>query len=74
MCSNVQRCTALAGADALLIVTEWNEFRRPDFARMKQLLRHPVIFDGRNLYEPEVMREHGFTYFPIGRTAVRIES
>jgi UDPglucose 6-dehydrogenase len=65
---------ALAGADALLIVTEWNEFRRPDFARMKQLLRHPVIFDGRNLYEPEVMREHGFTYFPIGRTVVRIES
>jgi len=62
---------ALKDADALLIVTEWNEFRRPDFPRMKQLLRQPVIFDGRNLYEPEVMREHGFTYFPIGRASVR---
>ena len=62
---------ALQDADALLIVTEWNEFRRPDFPRMKRLLRRPVIFDGRNLYEPEVMREHGFTYFPIGRGAVR---
>jgi len=62
---------ALGGADALLIVTEWNEFRRPDFARMKRLLRRPIIFDGRNLYDPEVMREHGFTYLPIGRAAVR---
>jgi len=62
---------ALEGADALLIVTEWNEFRRPDFPRMKRLLRRPIIFDGRNLYEPEVMREHGFTYYPIGRAAVR---
>jgi UDPglucose 6-dehydrogenase len=62
---------ALRDADALLIVTEWNEFRRPDFARMKQLLRRPLIFDGRNLYEPGVMREHGFTYVPIGRSAVR---
>ncbi len=62
---------ALEGADALLIVTEWNEFRRPDFPRMKRLLRRSIIFDGRNLYEPEVMREHGFTYFPIGRAAVR---
>jgi UDPglucose 6-dehydrogenase len=63
---------ALAGADAVLIVTEWNEFRRPDFPRMKKLMRRPVIFDGRNVYEPEVMREHGFTYFPIGRAVVRI--
>jgi UDPglucose 6-dehydrogenase len=62
---------ALAGADALLIVTEWNEFRRPDFDRMKQLMRRPFIFDGRNIYEPEVMREHGFTYVPIGRATVR---
>ena len=61
----------LKDADALLIITEWNEFRRPDFARMKQLLRQPIIFDGRNLYEPEVMREHGFTYLPIGRASVR---
>jgi UDPglucose 6-dehydrogenase len=62
---------ALDGADALLIVTEWNEFRRPDFARMKKALRRPIIFDGRNLYEPDVMRDQGFTYLPIGRAVVR---
>jgi UDPglucose 6-dehydrogenase len=62
---------ALEGADAVLIVTEWNEFRRPDFPRMKALLRRPIIFDGRNLYDPEVMREHGFTYLPIGRHVLR---
>ena len=61
----------LEGADALLVVTEWNEFRRPDFPRMKQLMRRPLIFDGRNIYDPAVMREHGFTYFPIGRSPVR---
>jgi UDPglucose 6-dehydrogenase len=58
---------ALEGADALLIVTDWNEFRRPDFKRMRELMRTPTIFDGRNLYEPDVMREQGFSYFPIGR-------
>jgi UDPglucose 6-dehydrogenase len=57
---------ALDGADALLVVTEWNEFRRPDFQRVKQLLRTPVIFDGRNIYDPQVMKEGGFTYFGIG--------
>ncbi len=61
---------ALQGADALLIVTDWNEFRRPDFRRMRSLMKAPVIFDGRNLYEADVMRQHGFTYFPIGRTSV----
>jgi UDPglucose 6-dehydrogenase len=61
---------ALDGADALLVVTDWNEFRRPDFTRMKQLLKRPLIFDGRNLYDPEVMRQHGFTYLPIGRMPV----
>jgi UDPglucose 6-dehydrogenase len=65
---------ALAGADALLIVTEWNEFRRPDFARMKSLLRQPVIFDGRNVYDPEVMRQHGFAYQGIGRAPVELEA
>jgi UDPglucose 6-dehydrogenase len=58
---------ALAGADALAIVTEWNEFREPDFAKMRSLLREPVVFDGRNLYSPEQMRTLGFTYFSIGR-------
>ncbi len=58
---------ALTGADALVIVTEWNEFREPDFGRIKKLLRNPVIFDGRNIYHPEQMRAHGFTYYSIGR-------
>jgi UDPglucose 6-dehydrogenase len=58
---------ALAGADALAIVTEWNEFREPDFERMRKLLRAPVVFDGRNIYPPEQMRALGFTYFSIGR-------
>jgi UDPglucose 6-dehydrogenase len=61
---------ALEGADALLILTEWNEFRRPDFARMKRLLKQPVIFDGRNLYEPAEMAELGFAYHSIGRVLV----
>jgi UDPglucose 6-dehydrogenase len=58
---------ALAGADALAIVTEWNEFRRPDFEKMRRLMRAPVVFDGRNIYAPEHMRALGFTYFSIGR-------
>jgi UDPglucose 6-dehydrogenase len=59
--------TALTGADALVIVTEWNEFREPDFVRMRKLLRSPTIFDGRNLYNPEQIRGQGFTYISIGR-------
>jgi UDPglucose 6-dehydrogenase len=58
---------ALAGADALAIVTEWNEFREPDFEKMRALLKSPVVFDGRNIYSPEHMRALGFTYFSIGR-------
>ena len=58
---------ALEGADALAIVTEWNEFREPDFAKMRALLKAPVVFDGRNIYSPEHMRALGFTYFSIGR-------
>jgi len=58
---------ALSGADALAIVTEWNEFREPDFGKMRSLMRTPVIFDGRNIYSPEHMRALGFTYFSIGR-------
>jgi UDPglucose 6-dehydrogenase len=58
---------ALTGADGLAIVTEWNEFREPDYARMRKLMRTPVIFDGRNLYNPESIRAQGFTYFSIGR-------
>ncbi|MEI7685751.1 MAG: UDP-glucose/GDP-mannose dehydrogenase family protein [Planctomycetota bacterium] len=58
---------ALEGADALALVTEWPAFRRPDFEVMKKLMRTPVIFDGRNLYEPKTMEGLGFTYFGIGR-------
>jgi UDPglucose 6-dehydrogenase len=58
---------AVKGADALLIVTEWNEFRRPDFARIRSLMRSPVVFDGRNLFTPVQMKQNGFTYYSIGR-------
>ncbi|MGE5385272.1 MAG: UDP binding domain-containing protein, partial [Betaproteobacteria bacterium] len=53
--------------DALVIVTEWKEFRSPDFDAIKASLKQPVIFDGRNLWEPRMVRSHGFDYFPIGR-------
>jgi UDPglucose 6-dehydrogenase len=62
---------ALPGADALLVVTEWKQYRVPDFQRIRQLMRQPVIIDGRNLYSPERMRSSGFEYFSIGRPAVR---
>jgi UDPglucose 6-dehydrogenase len=58
---------ALEGADALAIVTEWKEFRSPDFQRVKRLLRTPAIFDGRNLYDPAEVRKNGLEYYPIGR-------
>ncbi len=58
---------ALEGADALVIVTEWQEFRSPDFEKIKQALNYPVIVDGRNLYKPDRMKEMGFNYFAIGR-------
>lgn len=61
---------ALEQADGLLIMTEWNEFRRPDYERMGRLMREKVIFDGRNLYTPSVMAGHGFRYFSIGRPGV----
>jgi UDPglucose 6-dehydrogenase len=58
---------ALDGADALIIVTEWKEFRSPDFDDMKRRLKAPIVFDGRNLYDPALMREAGFEYFSVGR-------
>ncbi len=60
----------LADADALVICTEWHEFRRPDFARVKSLLKRPLIFDGRNVYAEETMREYGFEYYSIGRPPI----
>jgi UDPglucose 6-dehydrogenase len=59
---------AVKDADCLAIVTEWNEFRRPDFARMATLMRAPIVFDGRNLFTPEQMQQHGFSYYSIGRS------
>jgi UDPglucose 6-dehydrogenase len=58
---------AVTGADALVVVTEWNEFREPDFPKIKSLMRNAAIFDGRNIYDPRVLRELGFHYEGIGR-------
>ncbi len=62
---------ALHGADALAIVTEWQEFRSPDFELIKNSLSQPAVFDGRNLYDPRVMSELGFHYYSIGRGVAR---
>jgi UDPglucose 6-dehydrogenase len=61
---------ALAKADALIILTEWNEFRHPNFQRIKAELKQPVIFDGRNLYDPALMKALEFTYYSIGRRPI----
>ncbi|MEX1054611.1 MAG: UDP-glucose/GDP-mannose dehydrogenase family protein, partial [Rhodothermales bacterium] len=60
---------AVKNADALVIATEWHEFRRPDFQKVRSLMKQPVIFDGRNVYDPKRMAEFGFEYFSIGRPA-----
>ncbi len=65
---------ALADADALIIATEWSEFRTPDFTRIKASLKAPVVFDGRNIYDPQEMKDQGFHYESIGRTAIKKES
>ena len=58
---------ALEGADCMLLLTEWNEFRRPDFDKIKDMLKTPVIFDGRNQYDAERMKQRGFEYICVGR-------
>ncbi|MFO1430406.1 MAG: UDP-glucose/GDP-mannose dehydrogenase family protein [Candidatus Competibacteraceae bacterium] len=68
-----QPMQALEGADALVIITEWSLFRSPDFEAVKAVLKNPVIFDGRNLYDPETLRELGICYYPIGRGRVNSE-
>ena len=65
--------TAIEGADALAICTEWHEFRQPNFEKVMSLLNEPVIFDGRNLYDPETMAELGFEYYSVGRPS-RVET
>lgn len=67
---NPKYYAVLEGADGLIILTEWNEFRRPDYERMARTMREKVIFDGRNLYTPQIMQEYGFRYFSIGRQPV----
>jgi UDPglucose 6-dehydrogenase len=62
---------AAAGTDALLIATEWSVFRSPDFIKLKETMKNPVVFDGRNIFSAEVMRKNGFTYYSIGREAVQ---
>ena len=59
---------AAEGVDALLLVTEWNEFRNPDFARLKAAMREPVLLDGRNVWDAAKARAAGFTYYGVGRS------
>ena len=65
---------ALKNVDCMLLMTEWNEFRRPDFDKIKKLMKTPVIFDGRNVYSPKRMAERGFEYYCIGKAAVKEKS
>jgi len=64
------RTEALANADALVIMTEWKDYHRPNWEEMLTAMRSPTVFDGRNLYEPQRMREMGFRYYSVGRPAV----
>jgi UDPglucose 6-dehydrogenase len=70
--NSIQYCrdpySLATGADALLVVTEWDEFKELDFDRLKQLMRRPVIVDGRNIFDPRTMRERGFVYRGVGRS------
>ncbi len=65
-----RRMEAIEGADALVIMTEWKDYQSPDFAEMYQLLKSPVVLDGRNLYDPERMKRRGYKYYSIGRPVV----
>jgi UDPglucose 6-dehydrogenase len=68
LCST--RDDTLDGADGLIVITEWNEFRSPDFQDIRGRLSEPAIFDGRNLYDPDYLRQLGFDYYGIGREKV----
>jgi UDPglucose 6-dehydrogenase len=65
-----ERYAVLDGADALVVCTDWNEFREPDFSELLSRLKEPVVFDGRNLYEPAAMARRGFEYHCVGRAAI----
>ena len=60
---------ALSKADALVIITEWNEFKHADLIKVKKLLKQPVIFDGRNIYNPQILKKLGFRYYSVGRNS-----
>ncbi len=66
--SNYEACT---GADALLVLTEWSVYQRPDFDTILRLLKQPVVIDGRNIYNPDRMKALGFTYHSIGRAPIQ---
>jgi len=67
-----EQYAVLDKADCLAVVTEWNQFRNPDFSRIKKTLKAPIIFDGRNLYSPQLMADLGLAYFCIGRPAPKL--
>jgi UDPglucose 6-dehydrogenase len=58
---------AAKNADALIVLTEWNEFKQIDLAKLKKIMKSPVLFDGRNIYHPELMKKIGFMYYSVGR-------
>jgi UDPglucose 6-dehydrogenase len=65
-----QQYEVIGAADALAVATDWNQFRNPDFSRIQRMLKTPIIFDGRNLYDPEIVAGHGLAYVSIGRAAL----
>ena len=67
LCFMTEQYAAVEGADALVLVTEWPQFRAPDFARLRTQMRYPVVIDGRNQYQPDEVREMGFRYQSVGR-------
>ena len=69
LCESAEQ--ALEGADALVVMTEWNEFRSPDFDHIRATLKQAVIFDGRNLYDPDFLAKRNFSYYSIGRNPIR---
>ncbi len=73
VCYHADAYAALDGADALITCTEWMEYRSPDFERMRQRMRQPLIFDGRNIYDLTMMRRYGFEYYSVGRPALKPE-
>ena len=66
----IEKMDALNDADALLLITEWKQFRNPDWSAVENRLKNPIVYDGRNIYEPAKVLEHGFEYYGIGRRSI----